>query len=648
MPSTNDHSRLSGDVICCTLAFLSIILLASVPFALAPRQHSGDNASVTQQAASVQPVSLPAVAAQKAARTTTRQSGVDLLAFVGLNGDKSRLYELSTFDRNLYKQIFAAQDNGDWRQANALIKRLHDRILLGHVLYDRYINSADYKASYEELRDWMVHYNDHPNAFRVYQLAQKRRNNAPEALPAPQIAKKLFGTLELAWLMKNAPAVDNAQKPAGKKRNSAQIRDLVQTIKARLSQDRVTSAYNLLGSSPVSKTLTAYEYDSLLSEIASAYYYNQKYDSALKLANQAIRRSKNAVPTAHWIAGLSSWQKGEYAAAAKYFEAVNQSHSRNPWMLSAGAFWAARAYNKLGKHDLGDDWLREAASYSRTFYGFVAQARLGSEQHFSWNEPELTAPLLASLRDTVSGRRALALLDAGETTLAQQELLQTHPNGNQRLAKALVAVAHHFKLPALAMRLGNAINQPDGNLYDVALYPVVPWKGDLATGVDPALINALIRQESKFEYDASNRRSGATGLMQLMPRTAEFVSDNSFNAKDLHNPEVNVALGQRYVRYLLGMQHINGNMLYMVAAYNAGPGTLSRWLKNVPFNDDPFLFIESLPWSETRGYIARVMTNYWVYTQRFSQDTSSLASLSKENWPHYTEQSDIVRLASNF
>jgi soluble lytic murein transglycosylase len=635
MPSIHSPNRLTGDRLRRFSIFAAIttitLALAVAIFLYWPRQTDA---------------SAPVQVAQTAASWTTNTDlrGVDLFAFTGMNGPKKQLYELSPVDRIIYKRIFEAQKNSDWTQANALIKRLSDDILVGHVLYERYAVSPDYTASYAELRSWMIKYGDHPNAIKIYQLAQKRRQNDPAALPAPQMAKKLFGSLELSWFLKKSNQMKASPKPL--KRDEAKISDLMRDIKSRLNEDKVTAAYDLLGSSKTSRMLSAIEYDSLLGEIAAGYYYNGKKDTALRVAEQAVKRSENAVPVAHWIAGLSAWQNKDYRNSAKHFEAITYSQSHNPWMLSAGAFWAARSHERMNNRKLTNDWLHEAASYPRTFYGLISKAKLGSDEPFSWTVPPITKALMNAMHEVPSARRALALLDIGYTNSAQQELLQVHPNGNQVLEKALIATAHNFNLPKLAMRLGNSINQPDGKLYDVALYPIVPWKGDQSVNVDPALINALIRQESQFDQEAQNSRSGAKGLMQLMPSTAKFVSDGSFDAKDLHKPDVNVALGQRYVDYLLKLPYVKGNLIYLAAAYNAGPGNLQHWQKDNADIKDPFLFIESLPYTETRAFIARVMTNYWIYGQRMDQDTMTLTSLSNEKWPIYEMQDNSVKMAA--
>jgi soluble lytic murein transglycosylase len=275
----------------------------------------------------------------------------------------------------------------------------------------------------------------------------------------------------------------------------------------------------------------------------------------------------------------------------------------------------------------------------------VALQKVGRDAEYSWQAPPLTENLTEALKQSPSGLRALALLDVGRKDLAVKEFKQIHPNGKHRLEKALIAAANHYNLPELAMRLGNALGQPDGKLYDVALYPVVPWKGEASTGVDPALINALIRQESKFDAGARNSRSGAQGLMQLMPRTARFVSDGKYKASDVHKPQVNIVLGQRYIRHLLDLPSIKGNLLYLAAAYNAGPGNLNRWQKNVTYGDDPFLFIESIPLSETRAFVERVMTNFWIYRERMGMEATTLNALTQDQWPVY-EQPGGVEVAS--
>jgi soluble lytic murein transglycosylase-like protein len=96
-----------------------------------------------------------------------------------------------------------------------------------------------------------------------------------------------------------------------------------------------------------------------------------------------------------------------------------------------------------------------------------------------------------------------------------------------------------------------------------------------------------------------------------------------------------MALGQKYLAHLLDDDSVRGNLFMLAAAYNAGPGTLRRWLKTVKFDDDPLLFIESIPSGETRIFIERVVANFWIYRERLGQDSPSLDAVAVGLWPYY-------------
>lgn len=131
---------------------------------------------------------------------------------------------------------------------------------------------------------------------------------------------------------------------------------------------------------------------------------------------------------------------------------------------------------------------------------------------------------------------------------------------------------------------------------------------------DPLLVLALIRQESRFEASIVSSAK-AIGLCQLMPATAKEVARSiNYPAPDfkaLCNPAYNIELGSKYLSGLL--KQFNGQGYLAVAAYNAGPGSVSKWLKNSP-NADPDWFIESIPFQETQKYVINVFENYWVYS----------------------------------
>ena len=128
--------------------------------------------------------------------------------------------------------------------------------------------------------------------------------------------------------------------------------------------------------------------------------------------------------------------------------------------------------------------------------------------------------------------------------------------------------------------------------------------------------------------------------MQLMPATAGFIAGKRFRGRarnQLYDPALNISLGQKYIEHLIGNDMIKGNMLLVAAAYNGGPGNLSRWRKRAVRNRfiDPLLFIESIPSRETRIFIERVLSNLWIYRRRLGQDAPSLDALAAGETPFY-------------
>jgi len=134
------------------------------------------------------------------------------------------------------------------------------------------------------------------------------------------------------------------------------------------------------------------------------------------------------------------------------------------------------------------------------------------------------------------------------------------------------------------------------------------------TGLDPLLILAVGRQESFFRADAVSG-AGATGVMQLMPGTAQWLASvekaiTREHVDHLTHPGNSLRLGAYYLMRMV--ERSNGNLIYALASYNAGPGNVSKWLKSHP-NMPPEVFIETLPFRETRHFVKRVLGNYGAY-----------------------------------
>jgi len=165
------------------------------------------------------------------------------------------------------------------------------------------------------------------------------------------------------------------------------------------------------------------------------------------------------------------------------------------------------------------------------------------------------------------------------------------------------------------------------SIYWQARYPF-PYFNDVQKWsakrqINPLLVIALMRQESRFEAKIKSP-VGATGLMQLMPDTAKWITpqiNTDFKTINLENPSDNIMLGTWYLDHT--HQQYGNNSLLAIASYNAGPGNVNKWLTTIP-SSDPDEFVEEIPFEETRNYVRQVFGNYWNYLRLYNPETSRL------------------------
>jgi soluble lytic murein transglycosylase len=557
-----------------------------------------------------------------------------------LASPQPEILALSAADRARYQAIFEFQEQRRFADADREIARLTDRLLVGHVLLQRYVLPAGApsapKPGYRELADWMAKYRDHPGADSVYRLAMAAKPRTER--PPPQPAQSDPGEFSGDPL---SPNVVRAS-PLRKKRNAAEKRTVAQAEAAldrSLRNMRIDLAEKVLERADVREALSASEFDAWRRRTAHVAFLSGKDERALALAAASARRSRAQVPDADWVAGLAAWRLGRYDNAAHHFEQLAFSRTAGSWDVSAGAYWAARVMVKLRQPQEFRRMLERAAEHPRTFYGQLAVHQLGRETPLVWQPPPLTPDDAKKLAAIPAVRRAVALSELGQVPAAEREMRQLRAPSNNGLAGALLALAHRLETPAALYRLGVMWRDSTGEHVDVALYPLPPWEPENGFQVDRALVFAFMRQESAFNARALSP-AGASGLMQLMPATASFVAGQSAlrkkaNRHRLFAPEFNIELGQRYLQLLLESAPVNGNLLYLAAAYNAGPGNLQRWLKELRFDNDPLLFAEMIPIAETRDFVERVITNLWIYRDRLGLPRPSLDNLTVGNWPIY-------------
>jgi soluble lytic murein transglycosylase-like protein len=137
--------------------------------------------------------------------------------------------------------------------------------------------------------------------------------------------------------------------------------------------------------------------------------------------------------------------------------------------------------------------------------------------------------------------------------------------------------------------------------------------------------------------------------MQLMPGTAQLISrqfSEQIDAAQLGDPALNIDYGQAYLEQLRDSPLTGGLLPKVIAAYNAGPGSLKKWADKGRDSVDPLLFIESIPYWETRHYVEQVLRNYWAYERNAGRSSASLEAIAQGLWPRFPGQpgASAVRL----
>ncbi|MEQ8228497.1 MAG: transglycosylase SLT domain-containing protein [Rhodospirillales bacterium] len=550
---------------------------------------------------------------------------------------------LSDADAELYRRIFDVQEDGDWKQADRLIAKLSDKLLMGHVMAQRYLHPRKYRSSYKELKAWMAEFADHPQAGRIYKLSLRRRPSnwrmpeKPDVLPL----RPAFMDEEAEADQTDAEEEQKAPKILPAKRLSRSQARQARAIKYRivraLRRGHTLVGKRLIQSADAKRLLSDAEMDQAKVRLGTRYFFDRRTEWAAQWLDTALKRSGKYLPDGHWTLGLIAWKAKNYEKATFHFIEAADIGFDDEWMDGAANFWAARGLLITRKPERVTHYLAGAAKHARTFYGLLAARILGQKVSYKWSSPPVVSGAITRIVETPRGRRAMALVQTGNERGAERELRNLARLSDKTQALAILALADAGGMAGLAVRLSDRMF-PDGGGFDGAAYPVPSWEPQDGFTVDRALVYAFIRQESKFNPKAKSW-AGARGLMQLMPRTASFVARDSslhrHHRRKLYDPDLNLKLGQKYIDMLLVEPHIQGDLLLLAAAWNGGPGNLNKWRRRTEYTDDPLLFIETIPAFETRHFVERVLANLWIYRDRLGQDKPSLDALAAGQWPVY-------------
>ena len=530
---------------------------------------------------------------------------------------------LSDKDAETYRQIFALQEDGDIKAAAKLIKTLDSDLLMGHVLSQKYLHPTAWRSSFKELSNWLADYNDHPAASRIKWLSDRRKPKKARAAKAPKP-----GYLNGVGLSR--PQSYRATIPESWKGRSAPRRtaSIAKEIRRAIRRGHPSGALEMVNNKSNLRYLTATEEAHLRGEIAHAYFIFGVDDKAVRTARQAIAKDTEEAFMGYWAGGLAAWRAERYELAGSFFRALADLKAAPDVLRTGASFWAHRASMLSGAPAEATKYLSIAAQYPETFYGVMAIKASGQRYEIDFTLPEISTEFRAWLTAQKGGQRALALLQVGNWTRAARELRYLVEEMPPVFKRDLISFSTQHHMPGLAFRLADLHQRESGERIYAALYPMLSDSTDYA--VDEALVLAIIRKESGF-YPLARSRARAAGLMQLMPATAAFISQDRRYRRShrhkLHNPVLNLALGQKYIGHLMTEPHIKGDLVRMLAAYNGGPGNLNKWLRKLDHRNDPFLLIESIPARETRNYVKGVISYLFIYRNQLGQPMPSLLNL---------------------
>jgi len=534
---------------------------------------------------------------------------------------------LAPSDAARLRRIFELQARGDHAAATREQGLVEDRRLMGHVQADRWLRpSGNPQAS--EVQAWLAQHADHPDARRLHDLLGTLLPKGA-ALPAPPT--------QAEPLAPDASLAPEDTEPGPITRNPL----LDRTVRDRVREGNLSSALSLIARTPGMRP----DYAALLKgEIALQLLRMGRDEEAMRIGSEVARSGRDRGNGAY-AAGLAAWQLERYDFALPYFERAARNDAAAPALRSAAAFWTARAAVRARKPQLYVSWMMQAAQEPRTFYGLVARRALGLSAGFAWDSELAGEQEAAAVAELAGGWRALALLQIGQNARAEAELrlLWDKAKSNPALTRSMLAVANAAGIQGLASQLAAASQSADGRPRDYARFPLPRLLPQGGFRVDPALLYGIALQESRFNVGAVSP-AGARGLMQIMPATARFMTNDASISGRLNDPATSLELAQRYVHHLARLEVVEGNLIRLLAAYNAGPGNLARWLPVQGHRDDPFLFIEAIPIDETRAYVQKVLANTWIYASRLGLPAPSLDQLAAGSFPKFSQPEDVVAM----
>ncbi|HEX7820388.1 MAG TPA: lytic transglycosylase domain-containing protein [Sphingobium sp.] len=536
-------------------------------------------------------------------------------------------------DASPYRTIFDKLDGASWADAKAMTMALPDQDpMRAYLLAKLYVAKDSPKVELFDILDLLAKAPHLPQSEQLSRMAVKR---GAQILPdRPQIRQLMYtgGSPQRGILkpIKGDPISDML---------SPQVAAAIKADTPGIAEALIDS----LGSALSPACLTENR-----QRVAWSYFITGDVANASRLALRAAAEGNGPyMAPAYWVAGLSSWRQRDWDGAAAAFANV-AARADDSDFRSAGYYWAARANMAAKRPQKVSALLQAAAREEETFYGLLASETLGLPMPAGLQRDHVSAVEQRKIAALPGARIAATLAQISRTNDADEALRYQASISGADSYDALVHLASDLSLPRTQLWL--AQRSPNGvKVRAYTRYPKPDWTPSGGWRIDKALLFAHTLQESRFQADVVSS-AGARGLMQVLPGTANDLANargEAFNPADLNKPSVNMEFGQRYLEKLSGMSATEGLLAKVVAAYNAGPLPVERWKYQIRDEGDPLLFIESVPYYETRAYVNVVLRNYWMYQMENVGKSGSLTALAQGLWSRFPGKSGelAVRLA---
>jgi soluble lytic murein transglycosylase-like protein len=518
-----------------------------------------------------------------------------------------------------WRGVFDAIDGGNWASARAGIAALPPSVLTAVAKAELYTAKGSPVVDLASLQALIAEAPELPEANQLGLMALRRgATTTPLVIPEKQTV-----------VLGSAPVRYRA-KPVQGEPAADQLRSALDPL---IKSDDASAAEALLVTQGAGLSLEARA--EAATRVAFIYYVLGLDMDARRVADTWRGGAAGEwAAQAAWVSALASWRLADYNAASAAFRQVAQLADQRE-LRAGGYYWAARCEQAMGRPASVEGLLRAAATTSEapeSFYGLIARETLGMSTKigadpFTGNDPPVD--------HYPNIQRAIELVKIGEPRLAEQLIVHQAKIGAPSEHHALIQLAKRLDLPAAQLYLAK-YGQYGARADATDRYPNPRWSPINGWRVDPALAFGHIVQESAFRRAAVSP-ADAVGLMQVRPGTAQDLARARgipYSRGALTDPRFNLEFGQSFIEMMRSSSATAGQLPRVIASYNAGPLPVGRWA-GINDKGDPLLWIESIPYWETRYYVPSVMRNMWVYQGLNNEDTSTLKAMAEHHWPSF-------------